>query len=182
MSEKQRLFNTEMVLAILDGIKTQTRRVVKAGNHTVLASARFPVPWTGRNMARSLTIKSKYRKAREAWTGRVEVEKSTWLEMRETLAKNQLEIQEKDKRIEALREMLIRAEAQAEHIREETYQNVAAGIRQTRMENVSLRSELSRYRQIEQDTPALVFHIRKEINEWMDRNGLQDPGNIEEET
>lgn len=36
------LFNTEMVRAILDGRKRETRRLVKTGGHEILRSGTFP--------------------------------------------------------------------------------------------------------------------------------------------
>jgi len=36
------LYNTPMVRALLDGVKTETRRLIKPGNHTILRGGTFP--------------------------------------------------------------------------------------------------------------------------------------------
>lgn len=88
------------------------------------------------------TFSEKYRKAREAWTGRVEVEKGTWNKMLTENDNLREESLYKDQRIEALIEMLRKAEDKLKTVREETYGNVAAGIKNLEWDKLVIQSKL----------------------------------------
>ncbi len=89
-----------------------------------------------------MKLREKYRQAREAWTGRVEVEKGTWNKMLTENDNLREESLYKDQRIEGLIEMLRKAEDKLETVRGETYRNVAAGIKDLEWKNRGLQSKL----------------------------------------
>ena len=120
------------------------------------------------------TFSEKYRKAREAWTGRVEVEKGTWTKMLTENDNLREESLYKDQRIEALVEMLRKAEDKLETVREETYRNVAAGITRLERENGDLKVKLRQAEYFNISAPGLILKIRRMIRTWMEENGL-DP-------
>lgn len=104
------------------------------------------------------TFSEKYRKAREAWTGRVEVEKGTWNKMLTENDNLREESLFKDQRIEALIEMLRKAEDKIETVRRETYGNVAAGIKDLEWNKLVLQSKLQN---LEKENEKLQERVRQ---------------------
>lgn len=119
-------------------------------------------------------ISEAYRRAREAVTGRVEVDKKTWDKMLAEMDKLREEDLFKDKRIDALVQMVRDAELKAETVRQETYRNVAAGIHDLEIENMNLKMQVRRCDQFVLTKNEIIGRLYRMLVEWLKENGI-DP-------
>ena len=120
-----------------------------------------------------MKLREIYRKAREAVTGRVEVDKVE-LECERVMYQEALsKAEDQERRIGALIEQVRMVEKERDGTREETYRNVAAGIRGMEHEKRQLESRIRGENYLiiagsDISAPALILKIRREAEETLD--------------